>query len=279
MIFNIDGWGTGRREQPDLRDFEHLVFGTALPEDPDAALSQGLIKPRKMPWRTQESVYQGNTGTCVGHAWRNWLNTAPYMHKADIGPDGFTIYRMCVPEDEWTENDHETTAPIDQLQFGSSIRAGAKAMVKLGYIKPADPKDPKSGYSWVFNNEKAIAAVKTVTPLVAGTLWSNSMFYPDNSGVIRYFGRRGDGGHAYLWMWWDDVRGAYLIQNTWRGWGIDHPLAAKHSFFRHLLGKGGFAYLPGEDAEKLLRYGGELCTALQVRKPKPRQAIQVPLPI
>src|SRR5688572_18696821 len=67
---------------------------------------------------------QGETGTCVAHAWTAFLATAPVKTTKFDHP--YVSYRGIIGMDEFPENDFEVTAPDDQLQFGTTIRAGAK---------------------------------------------------------------------------------------------------------------------------------------------------------
>jgi hypothetical protein len=241
--------GLGYRWADDARD--HPFRGVVAPS-PDAVTP----RPRVLPWKAQASLDQGNTGTCVGHGARHWMQTAPIVDKPTVGPDAFALYRAAVLVDEWSENDGEAEAPISELQFGTSVRAVMKVFQRLGYLRE---------YVRCYSATTVQVAVRTTTPVLLGTNWSGSMFRPSPEGVVRYDENDVRGGHCYLVHWFDSVRGLFLCQNSWgHTWGVDHPKQ------RSLKGQRGYFHIPGEDVEVLLREDGEAWTAVELRRPKVR---------
>lgn len=209
------------------------------------------LKPRTRPWRAQASLDQGQTGTCCGHGARHWLQTAPIVEASASGPNPFDLYRAAVLVDEFPENDGEATLPDAQLQSGTSVRAVMKVLKAQGYLKE---------YVRCYSATTMQVAVRGVTPVLIGTNWSRSMFTPTAEGVIRYDEGQIVGGHCYLIHWFDTGRGLFLLQNSWGAWGADHPTQ------KNLAGRKGFAYLPGEDMERLIVQEGEAWTAVQSKR-------------
>src|SRR5690349_13432585 len=118
-------YGMGRLPAPDERDCSF----------PLQAMLGKKPRRRTRPWDRPRVLDQGGSGTCVGHAWRLWLEMAPHLHPADYGLGAFDIYRAAVLLDEFRQNDREARIEDpDQLQHGTSVRAGAKAMLAAGYI-------------------------------------------------------------------------------------------------------------------------------------------------
>ena len=57
-------------------------------------------------------------------------------------------------------------------------------------------------------------------PVVVGTYWYSSMFYPDRNGLIKINGGIA-GGHAYVINGVDKTKKLFRIKNSWgQSWGI-----------------------------------------------------------
>jgi hypothetical protein len=124
--------GMGLRVSPDSRDNQYPV---RLLLDPliEKFFPRGLPGPYQH-YNTGPVLNQGATGTCVGHGWTARMHDAPIMQKPTLSP--FDLYRLFVKEDEWDDNDWEANTTNDsQLQSGTSVRAGAQVLRKLGLIK------------------------------------------------------------------------------------------------------------------------------------------------
>ena len=182
-------------------------------------------------WNLGARLDQGNTGTCVGHGWVHYLENGPVTQPGQLDPIDF--YRECTKVDEWPGNDD------GDLQFGSSVRAGAKVAQAKGLI---------TEYRWAFTFDEALVALMTVGPLVLGTDWYTGMFKADGAGFIKPTGQI-EGGHCYV------VDGANLkerkarILNSWGpSWGVK-----------------GTAWITFDDLDYLIREQGECCMAKEVR--------------
>jgi hypothetical protein len=160
-------------------------------------------------------------------------------------PSPFALYRRIVLADPWPENDREATAPDHGLAYGTSVRAGVKALQQLGLVR---------NYLWAERVEDVRAwHLAGFGGVVLGINWTSEMFDPDSDGVLRYRGTV-EGGHAIKTTGWKDdftVGGrttpAVRILNSWsRTWG-----------------EAGRAWILLDDLARLLADGGECCAAVE----------------
>lgn len=188
---------------------------------------------------------QGETGTCVAHGFTSKVNAAPIMQKLPIST--YDLYRKIVGVDEWAENDVEATAPDSQLQSGTSVRAGAKTLVSMGYAQ---------NYLWAESAGDVRAwMLAGFGGVVMGTTWRSGMMRTDAEGFVSFSGSD-VGGHAYYINGWNDrvlhngkriaaARG----QNSWgRAWG-----------------QSGRFWIAMEDLEKAIADRGEACALTEQR--------------
>lgn len=217
----------GRRLSVDVRDRNFLLQRRLGPI--------GAVLPAKKTWAVKAvALDQGQTGTCVAHAWCNFLRTSPIQTNKDIDQLRWKIYDYAIKNDEWTDNDNDT-----DRQFGTSVRAGAEAVVHFGKLK---------SYLWAFSLQPAVEWVLTMGPIVLGTNWYTSMSRPDAEGIVSIKPRdRVEGGHAYLWRGVDTKRALILCSNSW---GDD-------------WGRSGEFYVSFRDMERLISEDGECCTAIE----------------
>jgi len=237
--------GFGRRFARDDRDRNFLM--RRMLADP-----RTLSLPVRKTWGINSTALnQGNTGTCVGHAWRNFLRCAP-IRTVKASPSAYDIYRKAVLKDPWSSNNDEANLPDGNsgLDFGTTVRAGAEAVTDLGLLK---------SYVWAFSLQSAVEWVLTEGPVVLGTNWYSS-FRPDAEGIVRITANASvAGGHAYLLRGVDTKRALALCSNSWGdNWG-----------------KSGEFYLTFQDLERLIHEDGEACSAVQ--KKLKAQAVMPPV--
>jgi len=238
--------GLGRRYQPDQRNRNFMMRLTLDPLR-EQFFPRGLPDGSRHYW-PGTLLDQLSTGTCVGHGFYSAIQGAPVMQKPPLSP--YDFYRRFVMEDVWSDNNHEATAPDDQLQSGTSVLAGAKVCKDMGLL---------SAYLWGESAEDVRAWHLAGFGInVLGTLWTDDMSTPDSEGFASYTGRI-MGGHCYVTTGWNDrvkhngkrVR-AVRCQNSWgKGWG-----------------NGGRFWLEMDDLEKLIADQGEACAPTEIKLAK-----------
>lgn len=230
--------GLGRIPDPNVQDHLFLM-----------RRKLGFVPAVEMPtaktWAIDgHSIDQGNTGTCVGHAWRNFLRAKPIMTEKG-GPSAWDIYRNAVVLDVWSDNDQEAKLPDGDRGFasGTSVRAGAQALQVMRRLP---------SYMWAFNLVDTVNWVLTQGPVVLGTNWYSGMDFPDEYGFCRVFGTF-EGGHAYLLRGVNTKTKIATLENSWGdSWG-----------------QNGAFYMSFADLERLILEEGEACTAVEQYVPKP----------
>lgn len=242
--------GFGFRPIPDARDKNYPM---ALILDPlrITAFPRGVPEGVRhhIPGRTR--WLQGATGTCVEHGWRHLVEGAPIRQILPYPHFGF--YRTIILRDEWNDNDFEANLPIDQLQSGTSVRAGAEQLKDDGLI---------SNYLWASTHdpiEDIRSWILVISGVVAGLPWHDGMMTPDSDELIHYSGPE-LGGHCVYFKGWTDrlrVRGkivkkngvtqrAVRLMNSWVGFS--------------------YAWLLEDDLARLMVDGyGECCAPTEVR--------------
>lgn len=230
--------GLGRRFKPDPRDHQFLM-ARRLAAPPKRTVRKWARGGKIFP------LNQRATGTCVAYGWSHYFLTSPVRNKLPMPP--FDFYRKLILVDEWPENDIEATGSDSDLQFGSSVRAGAKAAQDLGLL---------SEYSWAFDGQTARQWVLEHSPVVLGTDWHRDMFSVDANGFLSVSGGIA-GGHCYLWYGTDlrelrpdGKRGVDYFLQSWGAWGIG--------------GKGVFK-MRTEDTDALIAAQGEACVATELK--------------
>ena len=215
-----DHYGLGRLPAIDERDHNFPMAAKLAVEE---------VLPKHKYWRTGPVLNQGNTSSCVGHAWRGWLGSAPLMTKK--GPDAFAVYNEAQKVDEWPGEE-----PTVQ---GTSVRAGAKVLQDLGHIQE---------YVWAEDVATLKRWVLTKGTVVLGTLWYQEMFAPQRLGYLwPNFSNEPVGGHAYLCVGYSTWRRAFRFLNSWsRSWGDN-----------------GRFWMHEEVVGALLRDQGEACAAIE----------------
>lgn len=180
---------------------------------------------------------QGSVGACTGFAAAaavNYQVNHP-MRRRSRGNirylqngDGLFLYARATVHDEW-----QGVYPPDDT--GSSGIAVAKALREAGYI---------TRYEWSFSIEDFMAGLLR-GPLLVGTWWYDSMFYPEGPRGLVYPSGRKVGGHEYV-AYQLDLRSEEVgFQNSWDySWGIRGRFRMKLDEFETLLLDQGDAVLP-----------------------------------
>lgn len=188
---------------------------------PDAA----PISYTALTWRAPTVLDQGNTGTCVGHGHAGAIGANP-LSRPISSELALSLYDTALPLDEWPDAEQGRDS-------GTSVLAGAKAGVQLGYYE---------GYDWGFSLSDLLYGVAK-RPAVIGVNWYEGMMTPDENGIIRPTGNN-VGGHCVLVRGVAVQRAWVRVRNSWGpGWG---PL-------------GGDARILWSDFERLISEEAEIC--------------------
>lgn len=215
----------GRLYIPDERDTD-FPMSAALPEEASE-------RTYRYWWAGGWWGDQGHKPQCVAYSWLHWLEDGPTTHPdrtpgADPLVDPTDVYNRAQKIDQWPGENYD----------GTSVRAGAKILREEGLI---------SEFRWANTIEEVVQAILERGPVVFGSWWYSSMFYPDEEGYIEVSGSQ-EGGHAYLLNGVNTRIGVFRIKNSWgRSWGKD-----------------GYAYISIEDMERLLNEFGEACLAVEI---------------
>lgn len=205
----------GRRYEKDERDLQF----------PFELVPLTLINKSKY-WNTGPVLNQGNKPHCVAFAWKQFLQASPHRQGKHLKED--FIYELAQQRDQWPGEDYN----------GTSVRAGAKVMSRLGFI---------NNYLWARSAEKIKDWVCHTSPVVMGTLWFQDMFNPDDKGFVTPTGGQA-GGHAYLCIGYSHKRKAFRFINSWgKGWG-----------------QSGRFWMKEEDVQFLIENNGEACASSEV---------------
>jgi len=202
------------------------VFGRIVVKDDRdnkfrLASQQSATELKQKYWRSTWKGNQLEEPACIGFAWNGWLTNAPF--KQFLNPLG--IYNLAKFFDEWAGEEYS----------GTSVRAGAKVLKILGYIKE---------YRWGFTIDEVVNALLTTGPVVVGTNWYESM--SGSTGLITIKGKI-EGGHAYYLNGVDKRKELIRMQNSWGS----------------LWGNKGTASITFKDFERLLSEDGEACIGIE----------------
>lgn len=197
-------------------------------------------------WSQPIRLDQSNTSACTGNARTYDLAGDPVPVKNEQGKaldENFAqwLYHQAQLYDEWPGSNYE----------GSSVLGAIKALKANGY---------KGEYHWAFKIFDMCVAIGQVAPVVAGTVWYNSMFDPGPSGRLIIDPQSGEaGGHSYIipriavgpsakraWLGPDEKIRDVPLLGILNSWGVN-------------WGHRGQAWIWADDYEKYLMPGGEQC--------------------
>lgn len=185
---------------------------------------------------------QGNVGSCTGHAGIGALGTNPLFptvskdSKYSLNDKG----ALMLYSDAQVIDGNGPYPPNDFGSYGLSI---AKALKNAGVI---------SGYQHTFTLDDALKAL-TVTPVIVGLNWYESMFKTQRDGRIVISGSLA-GGHEIVARGIDAIGKKVWFDNSWGPeWGL----------------KGRF-YLTFKDFGTLLSQNGDVVAFTPLSKPAPK---------
>lgn len=163
-------------------------------------------QPRTKTWRRGGAYDQGQTSTCVAQTGKGILNTAPasawtpYRTRARYSTDD--LYRGAQERDQW---------PGESPTYeGTSGLGLCRYLLERGLIRE---------YRWCFGLADVLLAVSHIGPVGLGVWWYDSMFRPDDRGLITVSGGRA-GGHEVELIGVDTDREEVVFMNSWgETWG------------------------------------------------------------
>lgn len=209
-----------------------------------------IAKPRSYTWSCKVVLSQ-QEGSCVGHAWAHEISARPVVKPVDRAL-AMKIYNWAQANDWWDD-----TPPEE----GSSVLAGVKACVELGYY---------SEYRWTGAGtgralEDLVIAIGYKGPVVLGINWYEDMFNPDPDGLLHPTGRIA-GGHAILA---NAVRVVFhnvpVAERNFENINMQLSRVRLHNSWGPDWGINGEAFLTFEDMDRLLQEGGEACIPVRKR--------------
>lgn len=231
-----------RQKMPyDHRDFRMSDYITP-------AMRERALQITSMDWKIEKILNQGNTGHCVGYAWAGFGIAYPIPRPwgNDMG-----------------EKIYYTAKEIDgqpRQENGTDTRSGVEAFMRYGSLE-------NNAYIFANSLYDIIIWVLTVGPVVTGTNWYDSMFYPDpNNGTVKISGYVA-GGHEWLIVGVDTEKRLFHCVNSWG-----------ESF-----GQGGKFYIGFEDYQRLMNEQGDAVTTtdfltVPIPEPTPEPAPEPPEP-
>jgi hypothetical protein len=172
------------------------LIGVAVPDD--LVLEHGDI------------LDQAVDGTCVGHADAAWHNCKPRGFKNQIGhEEALKIYDAATLLDPFTDND------LDRSR-GTTTQAGLQAMARMGLLNYPD-------IVWASSLDEISAFIRGgFGPVLVGSNWYKSMFYPTADNFIRVYPETGrSGGHEWIFfgVTHDSKGEIFWAQQSW-GYGF-----------------------------------------------------------
>jgi len=179
----------------DPRNLNHLALVNPPPRSPT---------PNPVWHRTNVSVFDQQGSSCTAQAAIGMLITLPYRYQFQPDRAGY-----------------DTEAERHQLYLDAQLVDGLPGQEPdyLGTLLDAPFRVLRDrgivpGWDWLLGEQQLWDWLTWYGPAVAGTLWTEGMFYTDAYGYIAPSGRA-DWMHAYDIVHASPWRQAYRIVNSW----------------------------------------------------------------
>lgn len=222
-------------------------LGRLVEHDPRSryyAFPLAKIKPRSVMWAHNAKVLdQGILGACTGYALAQLLNTERYWRNRVQGNKyrGYTRSRRFL---DWKDAVEFYSSATQLDEFPGQYPPTDTGSSGLGVSKAGQQFHYFSGYQHTFTFEQFLAAL-AYGPVLAGTNWYESMFYPKGNGYITIGGEL-VGGHEYVVLGWNSVTEYVTCLNSWSNtWGIDGRFKMSGVDFKRLMYEQGDITVPG----------------------------------
>lgn len=183
--------------------------------------------PRSYTWRCLQCLDQGHEGACVGFGWTHEALAYPKSIPNLTNEHARAFYKRAQQLDNW---------PGEEPQYsGTSVLAGAKTALELGYIKE---------YRWAFGLNDLLVAVSRHGPAVLGVNWYEGMYDTDSKGMLHVTGEQ-VGGHCILAVGVSIKYKTVTLHNSWGPeWGVNGKAKLSWDDMARLLAEDGEACIP-----------------------------------
>jgi hypothetical protein len=227
----------GERRVDDVRDGSHLMSALHLPrlealpayryygvyDSGDALDTRSIIMNTPLD---QSHCHARNDrlhpdplgcGHCVGYGMKHLLLCYPVVNKG-AAYSGSDIYHRAQAIDEWAGTNYQ----------GTSVRAGLKALVALGYV---------GAYVWTSSADVVAQWLLSGRgPVVVGTSWFFRMFDPTSNGGYLVPTGSNVGGHCWVIDGVNQQTRVFRMLNSWgRYWGVNGRANIRWSDLQKLL--------------------------------------------
>jgi hypothetical protein len=174
---------------------------------------------------------QGNVGACTGFAAAHTMNMKPNYVAGEgtlKAASALSLYSTATRLDEFPG-----VYPPDDT--GSSGNGVCKAMLAANLI---------TEWRWAFGIDHLLQSLMH-SPVMVGTWWYDSMFYPSATGRLTVSGSR-VGGHEYVISGVASLRDRLLwVQNSWGPyWGVKGRALITFADMDRLLREDGDCVIP-----------------------------------
>lgn len=177
-----------------------------------------------------DALNQGAEGACTGYATAGYLAAAPQKWSTSS---------------ETAEKIFAGATQIDKLEgrdfggTGATMIAAMKACQEFGWFDE---------YAWCFSIDDVCDTLVRRGPVILGIDWYDSMFTPDERGLLTV-GRGDKGGHCVLangfWPGHPDFGDLIVLTNSWGNeWGLRGRAYIRYADLKDLLLDSGEAVHP-----------------------------------
>lgn len=246
-----------------MSDYSDLIGGALIPPTDfrwpmlASAVPVGEL-PRRAFATLSSPQYQASASSCLPHAVAGALESEA---KARVGAD-IQINRMDVYFGaRWLEGNGAETR--DNGSFPDKAAEWLRAYGTVGEVlkrySPTEVKTWRPPAEWANDRrlltadiqpmlrsvDQICAEVAADRPvLICHHVYRQMTEEARTTGIERgpYSPANSLGGHARCIVGYDDVAGAFLVWNWWKGWGIAHPEAATDSRFAAF--RDSFSWVP-----------------------------------
>jgi hypothetical protein len=227
----------------DIRNENYLYTDTQPKLVAKRAAKAAEVPIRTVHHRQYRRYDQGNNPSCTGFGMVTYCAAA---HEFNAPP---------ISGEEWyAENVKRDQANGLFFDGGATVTAALETGRALGLW---------SVYRWIYDLPNLLRALQT-RPVVAGTVWYDSMFQRDAEGIVSrpLKTQRTNAGHLYTIGAYDAARDLLDVEQTWA------PYPGEVS-----MPYGGWVYrIPGELMARLIREEGEIAVPDEVKLPRRKAA-------